>query len=68
MEIRSSELTKFAANTMLATKISFINELANIAERLGADIKRVRVGIGSDPRILQPYQSECTAATAIATL
>jgi len=51
MDIRSSELTKYAANAMLATKISFMNELANIAERLGADIERVRVGIGSDPRI-----------------
>src|SRR5215475_8016711 len=51
MDIRSSELTKYAANAMLATKISFMNELANIAERVGADIERVRVGIGSDPRI-----------------
>jgi UDPglucose 6-dehydrogenase len=51
MDIRSSELTKYAANAMLATKISFMNELANIAERLGADIEKVRVGIGSDPRI-----------------
>jgi len=51
MDIRSSELTKYAANTMLATKISFMNELANIAERFGADIEKVRVGIGSDPRI-----------------
>src|ERR1700744_3392406 len=51
MDIRSSELTKYAANAMLATKISFMNELANIAERLGADIEKVRVGIASDPRI-----------------
>lgn len=51
MDIRSSELTKYAANAMLATKISFMNELANIAERVGADIEKVRVGIGSDPRI-----------------
>jgi UDPglucose 6-dehydrogenase len=51
MDIRSSELTKYAANAMLATKISFMNELALIAERLGADIEKVRVGIGSDPRI-----------------
>jgi UDPglucose 6-dehydrogenase len=51
MDIRSSELTKYAANAMLATKISFMNELANIAERFGADIENVRIGIGSDPRI-----------------
>ena len=51
MDVRSSELTKYAANAMLATKISFINELANLAERLGADIEKVRRGIGSDPRI-----------------
>ncbi|MEN9704833.1 MAG: hypothetical protein RLZZ393_712 [Pseudomonadota bacterium] len=51
MDIRSSELTKYAANAMLATKISFMNELANIAERVGADIEKVRVGIGSDSRI-----------------
>ena len=51
MSRRSSELTKYAANSMLATKISFMNELSNIADRLGADIEDVRVGIGSDPRI-----------------
>jgi len=51
MDIRSSELTKYAANAMLATKISFMNEVANIAERVGADIEKVRIGIGSDPRI-----------------
>ncbi len=51
MDIASAELTKYAANAMLATKISFMNELSNIAERYGADIEKVRIGIGSDPRI-----------------
>lgn len=51
MDIRSSELTKYAANAVLATKISFMNELSNVAERVGADIEQVRLGIGSDPRI-----------------
>lgn len=51
MDIRSAELTKYAANAMLATKISFINELSNIADALNADIEQVRVGIGSDQRI-----------------
>lgn len=51
MDVRAAELTKYAANAMLATKISFMNEISNLAERLGADIEAVRRGIGSDPRI-----------------
>ena len=51
MDIRSAEMTKYAANAMLATKISFINEMANICEHVGADINEVRIGIGSDKRI-----------------
>lgn len=51
MDVHSAELTKYAANAMLATKISFMNELANIADQVDADIERVRIGIGADPRI-----------------
>ncbi|WP_445360990.1 UDP-glucose dehydrogenase family protein [Microbulbifer sp. EKSA005] len=51
MDVKSAELTKYAANCMLATKISFMNEMANIADKVGADIEAVRAGIGSDPRV-----------------
>ena len=51
MDIRSAEMTKYAANAMLATKISFMNEMANICERVGADVSMGRKGIGSDHRI-----------------
>ena len=52
MDVRSAELTKYAANVMLATRISLMNEFANLADRLGADIEAVRRGIGTDPHWL----------------
>lgn len=51
MDVRSAEMTKYVANAMLATKISFMNEVANICELVGADVNKVRIGIGSDSRI-----------------
>lgn len=66
MDVRSAELTKYAANAMLATKISFINEIANICEHVGADVNKVRIGIGSDSRIGYKfiYRAAATAAAA----
>ena len=66
MDVRSAEFTKYAANAMLATRISYMNELANLADRVGADIEAVRRGIGSDPRIGYDflYAGAATAARA----
>src|SRR5690606_10986212 len=55
MDVRAAEFTKYAANAMLATRISFINEMANIADRLGVNIEQVRLGIGADLRIGYSY-------------
>ena len=69
MDVRSAELTKYAANAMLATRISFMNEMANLAETLGADVEQVRRGIGADPRIgyhfLYPGAATCRPAGCI---
>ena len=64
MDVKSAELTKYAANAMLATKISFMNELANLAEHFGADIEAVRNGIGSTPASATPSSTR-VRATAV---